>query len=210
MRKFTPFHMRNDNIAILILAAGASNRIGQPKQLLTYKNGTFISNITKEAIKSKMGDVFIVYGAYRHQIESELRPFARKAKSFYNDNWERGMGNSLAKGITEISQHGNYDAAIILLADQVMVDANCIRRLVELHQKTGKGLIPSYYAESYGPPTLFSSDYFETLKELDGDVGAKFLFKQNVSDLAAFYYPPAKIDIDHLDEYYELVKCEMI
>ncbi len=201
--------MRN-NIALLILAAGASNRIGQPKQLLTYKNGTFISNITEEAIKSKVGDVFIVYGAYRNQIESEIRPFARKAKSFYNENWERGMGNSLAKGISEISQHGKYDAAIILLADQVMIDSNCIQRLYELHVKTGKGIVHSYYGNDYGPPTLFSSKYFDAMKKLDGDVGAKPLVKQNISDLAAFYFPPAKIDIDHLDEYYELVKCEMM
>ncbi len=197
------------NIALLILAAGASNRIGQPKQLLTYKNGTFISNVAKEAINSKVGDVFLVYGAYRNQIESEIRLFARTVKSFYNDNWERGMGNSLAKGITEITQQGDYDAVIVLLADQVMVDSNCIQRLAELYEKTGKGLVPSYYAESYGPPTLFSSTYFDQLKELDGDTGAKFLFKKYFKDLAAFYYPPAKIDIDHLDEYYELVKCEM-
>ena len=150
-----------------------------------------------------------MYGAYRGQIESEIRPFARKAKSFYNDNWERGMGNSLAKGISEITQHGDYDAVIVLLADQVMVEANCIQRLLELHQKTGKGIVHSYYGADYGPPTLFSSKYFDAMKQLDGDIGAKPLVKKNISDLAAFFYPPAKIDIDHLEEYYELVKCEL-
>lgn len=201
--------MRN-NIAILILAAGASNRIGQPKQLLTYKNGTFISNMTNAALRSEVGDVFVVYGAYRHQIESELRPFARKAKSFYNDNWQDGMGNSLAKGISELTQHGDYEAVIILLADQVLVDENCIKRLLELHQKTGKGIVHSYYGKDYGPPTLFASKYFEDMKKLKGDVGAKPIVKNNISDLAAYYFPPGKIDIDHLDEYYELVKGEMI
>jgi len=198
------------NIALLILAAGASNRIGQPKQLLTYKNGTFISNIVNAAIKSKVGDLFLVYGAYRNQIESEIRPFARQMNSFYNDNWERGMGNSLAKGIKELSRNNKYDGVIVLLADQVMVDANCIQRLAELHEKTGKGIIPSYYGQDFGPPTLFSSKYFDEMMKLDGDIGAKPLIRNNISDLAAFYFPPGKIDIDHLDEYYELVKCEMI
>lgn len=201
--------MTND-IATLILAAGASNRIGQPKQLLTYKNGTFISNTISEALKSEVGDVFVVYGAYRHQIESELRTYQRKVTTIYNDNWNQGMGASLATGVTAVQEAGNYKAVIIMLADQVMVEATSIQRLLQLHQQTEKGIVHSYYGKDYGPPTLFASKYFEDLKSLTGDIGAKPIIKKNISDLAAYYHPAAKIDIDLLDEYYELVKMEMM
>ena len=98
--------------ALLIIAAGRSARLGQPKQLLPFKNTFLLDYIINECRLSEVGDIFVVLGANKELIESRLNKNILK-NTFYNLRWKEGMGTSLACGISNIRDK-NYDAVIVL------------------------------------------------------------------------------------------------
>jgi molybdenum cofactor cytidylyltransferase len=181
-------------VAILIIAAGASRRLGQPKQLVAYRNSFLLDYIIDECNASDIGDVFLVLGANKGLIEPQI-DHSKIKTIFYNENWQNGMGASIACGISNI-ENLNYDAAIIVMSDQPYFNQQLLKDIVNQQQNTKSAIVISKYQEGKGPPTLFLKTLFSALKQLNSDTGAKSIIQKHKNKIAFIHFENGHIDID--------------
>jgi len=180
-------------IAVLIVAAGESKRLGQAKQLVQKNGITLLENSLNEIVKSRVGDVFLVLGANSILIQSKIQ--LTDYQVIHNDFWQKGMGDSIACGMEALTKEHNYEGVIISVADQPFLTATILKKINDNISKK-KMIIKSKYEEGSGPPVFFSSHYFEEMKQLSGDEGAKPLIKKYKEDVFSVKFPKGNIDID--------------
>lgn len=191
-------------MAAIILAAGASRRMGQPKQLLLYRGQTLLSHITQIAISSYCSPVIVILGANGAKIEPEIVRFPITIVK--NNYWDKGISNSISCGINYIQkQYSNIDAALFLTCDQPFVSVNLIEQLISAYHVTNKPIIASRYGETLGIPALFSRGFFSPLMQLKGDRGAKKIINQHPHLVNEIDFPQGKFDLDTLDNYQQLI-----
>ncbi|MBW4689360.1 MAG: nucleotidyltransferase family protein [Komarekiella atlantica HA4396-MV6] len=182
-------------IGVLILAAGASTRLGKPKQLLQYRGQSFLRHTAKIAIASGCQPVVVVLGAQAKQLRSELSDLP--VTIIKNHDWATGISSSIHAGLEALqTQCQMLEAAIITLSDQPLISVQLIQQLVEQYWLTGKRIITSEYAGTVGVPALFDLTLFPDLMLLQGDVGAKRLIHQLIDEVVTVSFPDGAIDID--------------
>ena len=190
-------------IAIIILAAGASVRMGTPKQLLSYQGRSLLGHITQEAIASVCEPVVVVLGAYAQQIRPELNQLPVQVVE--NLRWNQGMSASIKSGIQKLNTAtNNIEAVVLALCDQPFVSAQIINQLVEAYYNTGKPIIASEYSGTLGVPALFSHRFFFELTDLKETEGAKQVIKKYSHEVYCIDFPEGAIDIDTPNEYEKL------
>ncbi|AMR34025.1 hypothetical protein A0256_22545 [Mucilaginibacter sp. PAMC 26640] len=187
---------------LIILAAGASRRLGKPKQNLIYKGETLLQRAVNTAIASECSPVVLVLGANADAIESTLVP--GKFTIVINPDWQSGMASSVKLGINEIAKDKTIDAAVIMLCDQPFVTPELINSLLHYRGTTGKTIIGSAYKNTVGVPALFDRSVFNKLEELQGDEGARLLLKNQAQDVFAVKFDEGIIDIDTAEDYSQL------
>ncbi len=179
--------------SILIIAAGSSSRLGQPKQLLPYKDGNLLSHSIAACRESEIGNIHLILGANHKAILQKTD--ISNCQIHINPNWQNGMSNSIAFGIKQIEK--NIEGVIITMADQPFLEKEHLKQLI---QKKSSGIVLSKYKEGKGPPTYFSKDYFEELSNLSGDDGAKAVIKKHKSIVQFVPFPKGNIDIDRKED----------
>ena len=191
--------MKNSEFSIIILAAGASERLGKPKQLLRFEKTTLLERIAQIALKTEFETV-IVLGANAEMIRASLENVS--VRIAVNENWRTGMSSSIIKGLKK-SLETNPDLAgvILLLCDQPFVTEENISKLVETQKETGKPIVASSYENTIGVPTLFMREVFDELLKLKGDTGAKPLIKRRAENLAKVNAPEAAFDVDTAEDF---------
>lgn len=187
-------------LATIILAAGGSTRLGQPKQLLTLNGQTLVRRITDVALSLAVGPVVIVLGANYEPIQAELADLP--VQTPINADWQEGMASSLRTGLLAVADEP-IDAFLILLTDQPYVTAELLLLLIRTYQQTGAGIVACRYgspADSpgapIGVPSLFAVRYKDELLQLTGDEGARKLIQQHAADCAEVPFAGAIIDLD--------------
>ena len=172
-----------------MLAAGASVRLGQPKQLLRYQGKTLLRHATETALS--VGPVTVVLGANAEQIAPTLDSLP--VTIILAEDWQEGMSASLRAGITAVA---DCDAALVMLCDQPLVTTELLAAL--LHAWEPGSIVASDYGEALGPPCVFDRAYFPELLELTGDSGARRLLKKHPCRTVAF--PGGRADVDTLED----------
>ena len=110
----------NSNIAVLILAAGSSKRLGKPKQLVKFKNKTLLQHSIDVSEALDLSEKIIVLGANEDKILNEVD--LKNHKLLINKNWQEGMSTSLKKGLEEIRNwHPTIKHVLVLLSDQPFI-----------------------------------------------------------------------------------------
>ena len=189
---------------IIILAAGNSSRLGQPKQLLRYKDDTLLQHIIEEASLVKESVVIVVTGANHELIEKEID--SSKIKIVFNRDWELGMSSSINTGLNKALQlYPEIEKCIFAVCDQPFVSHSIFENLITEYHKTGKGIVASSYAETLGTPVLLDKKYFDELLHLKGQEGAKKIINRFLEDTASVSFEKGKIDIDTEDDYNKLI-----
>ena len=189
---------------IIILAAGNSSRLGQPKQLLRYKDTTFLEYIIGEASVIKEAAVIVVTGANHELIEKEID--ASKIKIAFNPDWESGMSSSINTGLNKALQlFPEIEKCILAVCDQPFVSHSIFENLIAEYHKTKKGIVASSYAETVGTPVLFAKEYFNELLRLKGQEGAKKIINGFLEDTASTPFEKGNIDIDTEEDYNKLM-----
>lgn len=195
--------VNNENMAVLILAAGQSSRMGKIKQLLPWKNTTLLGNAVKNA-QTISKNVVVVLGAFAAKIKTEAD--LKEVRCIENKNWEDGLGSSLAFGINFLRNSSKeYKAILVLLGDQPLIDTLYLKSIVTSHNNTKKGIIATAYGNRAGVPALFSVKYFEVLGELKGDNGAKKVINSNINDTVMLPPHEKTIDIDTVEDYKKIL-----
>ena len=191
-----------NNMAIIILAAGNSSRLGQPKQLLDYRGKTLLQHMIDEALASNAGSVVVVLGA-----NSELICEKTKMKGttvIINDHWASGMASSIRVAIEAIASERDIDGALLTLCDQPHVDSGLLKALMKTQHESGKSIVACTYEGIVGVPAIFSRDLFPALLSLKGQEGARKLIAANPHRLEVIPFPKGIIDIDTLAAYQRL------
>ena len=192
-------------IGLVILAAGASTRLGSPKQLLEYRRKTLIYHAVNTAVNSLCEPIVVVLGAYAKQILPEITSFP--VTIAYNQDWNKGMSTSLRVGIeTLLTLSPKLDALVLMLCDQPFVSTSLINQLVETYHTTKHTIVASEYAEVIGVPALFAGNFFSILSTLQGDRGARKVIQQFLPAVVRVPFPAGAFDIDTLTDYARLSK----
>jgi molybdenum cofactor cytidylyltransferase len=197
-------NIKISNIAIIILAAGTSSRLGSPKQLLSYKGKNLLRHTVDEALETGCASVFVVLGANSELLRMELKD--KPVSIVENTGWQEGMASSIRCGLETITNTIlRPDSIIFMVCDQPYVSSSLLLNLVEKKNKTGMPIVASSYEDKMGTPALFHRSFFPALMELKGDKGARKLIADNPDKVATVSFPEGITDIDTKEDFEKLV-----
>ncbi|MFC6095366.1 NTP transferase domain-containing protein [Flavobacterium qiangtangense] len=189
---------------ILILAAGNSSRLGQPKQLLQFNGKSLLSHVVSQALEITQA-VVIVTGSKNDEIEKEIHDL--KALVMENQNWQDGMGSSINGGLKKLLDNfPTIETVIISVCDQPFIKASVFSELISKQKDSQKGIVASAYSNTLGTPVIFAKKYFPELIALSGNEGAKKLLDKFKEDVAQISFEKGAIDIDTIEDYEQLIK----
>jgi molybdenum cofactor cytidylyltransferase len=187
--------------AAIILAAGESSRLGQPKQNLLFNGQTLLQHAVNSAQRSKCKPVIVVLGANADAIMPPA-----KTTLLYNKDWKEGMASSIRVAINEVNKHHSIDKVIILLCDQPFVSAALLDSMIDKQTETGKTIVACTYNGIIGVPVLFERSLFGELLLLQGNEGAKKVLKDHIPGIASIPFEQGGTDIDTPADYGQLRK----
>ncbi len=194
-----------ENVYAIILAAGASCRLGSPKQLLEWRGRTLLDNTIESACCLLNERVIVVLGAQAEVIQETIN--FKEVSLVINPDWPTGIASSIRVGIDALP--ANADGVLMLLSDQPLIGYRTMQNLLTQWQIEPSRIAASRYHDTVGVPALFPSAFFGALRSLRGDRGAKSLLLQFEEKLQKIPLPEAEIDIDtredfdHLNGHYD-------
>ena len=189
---------------ILLLTAGKSSRMGQPKALLSIKGQPLIS-YQIDRLKALDLPITVVLGAYADDISKAVT--SKVVRLVLNKDFEKGMGSSIAFGTASIQNtNPEIDAILVCAIDQPLIPLDHFEKLLSTANETDFSIIQSLSEAGWrGIPTLFKSRHFEALSKLSGDEGAKSIIQNHRSTVKAVKAPSdSLIDIDTYEQYQSL------
>jgi molybdenum cofactor cytidylyltransferase len=183
-------------VAAIVLAAGASRRLGQPKQLLMLGGETMIKRAIRLANECEATPVIAVLGAH-HELIRESVPM-NNSTPVINSAWEQGISTSIHAGLAALEDSApESSGALILGCDQPRLTAGHLRTLLEVFgAQAAPAIVASAYAGVLGIPAVFPRAVFPELRALHGDKGARALLMQPPCPLVAVPFPGGEIDLD--------------
>ncbi len=193
--------------AIVILAAGAASRMGEPKQLLEYKSDTLLGLAITIANKLSLGKPTVVLGAYADRILASHQQ--HRANFVINPEWKLGMGNSLVFGLkTVLESNSRLQAILVLLADQPLISLAHLLELIKKNEASTQAVIATKYEEGGGVPAIFNKSFFPKLLSLKGDRGARSIIRDHADKVILLPEEDSLLDIDTPEDYMHLKKME--
>jgi molybdenum cofactor cytidylyltransferase len=188
------------SLHILILAAGASTRLGQPKQLVRLDGRPLLHTMVSHAVAVAGHAVTVVVGAHAQQLALLLKH--SPASVIVNRHWEEGLGASIRCGVAALPPA--CDAVLLMLADQVGVTSDDLKRLVSAWKGQDSAVVASLYSGTVGVPAIFPRWCFSDLGALRGDVGARRVLQRYSDRLTRVPMPNAAMDLDTPEQLEEL------
>jgi molybdenum cofactor cytidylyltransferase len=185
--------------ALVLLAAGASSRMGRPKQLLPVNGQPLLRLIAERALTAPVSAVVVVLGAHAAEIAPCLNGLS--VKIVVNENWAEGMGSSLQTGVKAISALAPAPRGVVIaLGDQPDFSAAHVTHLVEMWRVSQSSIVASEANGVLMPPALFAASHFPELLSLRGDAGARSLFQLHAREVP-FVPLAAACDLDTPEDY---------
>ncbi len=197
----------DEKTAGIILAAGASVRMGKTKQLLPLDGGILLERVLNEALKSDLDLVVLVLGHQSNEIRSALKNTLQhqKLNIVENPQYKKGISTSIRAGLTAVE---NYGHAMFLLADMPYIKSNMINSLLHQYLDSGLPIGAIEVNKKRSHPVIFNRQMYDELQELRGDVGARSLFRKYSNKICLVtpdeFYDDR--DIDTEKEYLEFKK----
>ncbi len=194
------------DIGIIILAAGRSSRMGQPKQLLTFKGKNLLQHVIDRANSVNQYPLFVVLGAFEAQIKKTI-PDLDGLTTVTNYDWESGMGSSVVTGVrTAIEHYPGVAKLLLLVVDQPWIDANHLKKLIDTSNLTNAKIVATRYHAVLGVPAIFDRSLFSELLALNESVGARKLIRKYNDEVVALDFPRAAKDLDYPEEWMAFLK----
>ncbi|HEU4414535.1 MAG TPA: NTP transferase domain-containing protein, partial [Candidatus Angelobacter sp.] len=192
----------SSGVSAIVLAAGMSRRMGTPKQLLQIGGKPLLQVSLENVRASGVDEIILVLGFAADRITKEI-PLPG-IKVVRNEEFEQGMGTSLRAGLAAVDPKAR--AALIVLADQPLVRATTLDRLIDFHSESGGQIIIPTYRGFRGNPVLLDRSVFPELRELSGDVGCRAIFGSHTENIRKLPVDDIGIlqDLDSVDDYQKL------
>jgi molybdenum cofactor cytidylyltransferase len=187
----------------VILAAGASRRMGQPKQLLDVGGRPLLEKVVAAACAARLDHVVVVLGARAEEIEASV-DFGR-ARVVLNPEHEQGMSTSLRAGIASLAPE--VSRALVILGDQPDINAALLDRLLDLQVASGLPAAALSFEGLLHPPMVLTRELWAGLEALEGDVGLRAVVRAHpelVAALRAEQPGGHPIDIDTPEDFQRL------
>lgn len=191
-------------VGLLLLAAGGSRRLGEPKQLLVYEGETLLRRAARTALASLCHPAIVVVGAQAEKTRAEIADLPLTI--VVNEAWPNGMASSIRAGMERLTAHEDTHAVVVMLCDQPLVGAEVINKLVGAYRATNAPLVAAKYNDTHGAPALFDWRLYPALLALTGSQGAKNVVLAHSAHLTEVPAPAAAFDVDTLADYERLVK----
>jgi len=187
------------SIPAIVLAAGASRRLGSPKQLVEL-SGELLLRRTVLAVLSGCAPVLVVLGYKADEVSVSL--VGLPVTLVVNEGWREGIGSSIRVGVEALPN--NIEGALLFVCDQIALDKKLVMRLLEVQSWHSESIIACEYAGIRGTPAYFPDKDFYKLKTLSGDRGAgKFLQSDTV---VLVQFPRGEYDIDCQEDLLKYLK----
>jgi CTP:molybdopterin cytidylyltransferase MocA len=184
----------------ILLAAGASTRMGQPKQLLPIAGRPLVAHAAAAALASSAWPVVVVLGADAEKIRPALAGLPLLIAQ--NHGWPEGLASSIRTGLIMLENFSTaLDAVLIAPADLPAFSADAIARLVAAFRAGPHDIAAARYAGRLGSPALFARAHFIALHALRGEEGARALLTAHAEAVAAVDLPELALDLDTPDDY---------
>lgn len=182
-------------VAALILAAGASTRLGEPKQLLHLGSLTggatsderLLERAIRIAVEARCSPVVVVLGAYAGEILEACH--MEGVAVVRNEGWAEGMGSSVRVGMAAMP--AEISGVVLMTCDQPAVTTEHLSSLIVLGDATGEA-VGSAYAGRGGVPAFIPAGLFARLRALRGDEGARAL----ITSARKVNLPGGELDVD--------------
>ena len=182
-------------ISAVVLAAGASSRMGKQKLLLPLGGEPLVRRTVRQIVDARFDDVLVVVGFEHENIVAALEGLG--VRHAVNPDYGTGMGSSFRVAVDNLSGSA---AAMFALADQPLVRTADYRRLLDTYRAQPRGIVSVRYGDVTAPPHLFDAQYFPELARLEH--GARPVLQRHRNETAILHFPAELLlDIDTPADY---------
>lgn len=184
-------------VAAIILAAGASRRLGQPKQLIAYHGEALLERAIRLAQEAGAAPVLVVLGAHLQIIRAAVQ--FHEAIPVVNEHWEQGIASSIHAGLDALDVYAPSASGVLLMScDQPRLNADHLRTLIEAFTagEDDPCMVASVYAGVRGVPAVFPGMLLPELRALRGDKGARSLLVKPYCRVMDVPFDGGEVDID--------------
>jgi molybdenum cofactor cytidylyltransferase len=189
--------MHGSRVGAVVLAAGASSRLGTPKQLVQLRGESLLRRAARAALTAGCTPVVVVTGANAEPSRMELSEF--DVREVFNGDWRSGLASSIRAGVEAlVVADADVDAAVLMVCDQPRATADVVSALIAAHHVSGNPIVASAYRDSVGVPALFGRALFAELVQLEGEGGAKRFIERHASEAYMVPFPGGAVDVDTL------------
>ena len=188
---------------IVILAAGSSTRLGQPKQLLEFHGTSLIQRITQIAVDAVQKPVVVMLGANYSLIHGRLTNLP--VHIVYNPDWPQGMTSSIRKGLMALLGFSpDTEGVIFAVCDQPYITPDLFQEMISIGRQSQKPIVACLYNNVLGTPVLFKKEYFDVLLALKDNEGARKILQSHPESAEAVPFPHGIFDVDTMQDYVAL------
>ncbi|MCY4401026.1 MAG: nucleotidyltransferase family protein [Candidatus Poribacteria bacterium] len=193
------------HISGILLAAGLSTRMGEPKQLLPFADSTIVETVIDNMLDAKFNEVIVVVGHCAEQIQELIAD--RAVRTVFNPDYHKGMLSSIQAGIrslkiADIKKPRN--AFSLMLVDQPFITSTLIDKVIDVYAQTEKGIVLPSYNFRRGHPVIFNYKYADAILALGvNSDGVRSLYKTYHEDIHYVNVDTDAIlrDIDYKEDY---------
>lgn len=191
---------RQANLAAILLAAGPSSRLGQPKQLVSIDGESLVRRTARLLLDLDLFSVTVVTGCDSEKVGDELSDL--QAEVVHNRLWEQGMGGSIAFGVRQLSRM--VDGVLIMVCDQWRVEKNDLVQLIEQWNSDISRIVVSNWNEGKafvsGPPVIFTGNLIPEMKYLISSEGARQVIDRHMDIVEFVLMENAAYDLDRPED----------
>ena len=192
-------------ISGIILAAGLSSRMGEPKQLLPFGDSTIIETVIDSLLGSKLDEVIVVIGHEAEKVQAHIQH--KPVRTVFNSDYKEGMLTSAQRGVESIS--ASADAFAMTLVDLPLITPDLVDMVIDEYLQADGGIAVPSYNYRRGHPVIFDRCYADDLLGLDEDSGGvRSLFKKYADDIHYVTVDTDRVltDIDYRKDYEEALQ----
>lgn len=193
------------NFAAILLAAGPSSRLAQPKQLVKFDGESLVRKAVRLILTQQPLSITVVTGSHAESVEREIGDLP--VNMVCNRDWERGMGASLSCGARNVSE--DVDGILIMVCDQWRLAADDLSRLISDWRSDISRIMVSCWSEREafvsGPPIVFPRKLKQELKYVQVDRGARQVIDRHMDIVEFVTIENAAWDLDRPEDLEKLM-----